>query len=309
LPYHGLMGNKECEYSGRNYDIQYSYLDERFIEHTTDLYQGGDPTPSLYDNANLRQELAKIGLDFIGPYSKKHFGMEIIPDTYNKKYMKLMAEYEFPNSPDFVLLKYEHGTRKILFVGYIKSTERWYFLSNEFGNSLIDTYNRMIDENPGIINLSPLCRSRLLLKLRHSSELIVFINSEDDLTRAFILFVPRFLLFLNEYPGFIGLEVKQELYFSSISDNRGLERMYNSFDQKDTLVILFHNHVNDFLDKYGDSITFGNNIQEYRNGATSIIETVYTCSSGFISRWEIKISENGKILSLNCIVGPFHIRQ
>ena len=149
-------------------------------------------TDCEYDTEKIREKLInlmnqKVRLDREDYINRK---------DYIKDGICLRAWYEFPNSPDFVLLKYYHFVEtRVMYLGYIKSSQELIFLDDIRNESLKENYNHMMESHPGILNLDPLCRAALIVSLTHGKgdiSSIVILDSLSDMYPAMVTGQPHF---------------------------------------------------------------------------------------------------------------------
>ena len=107
-----------------------------------------------------------------------------------KNDLLLVGEYHFANSPNFLLAKYKvNRTNPNRFVAFTKDRTRAYVFGvpPEVYNdrdSTIEVFNRMLSENPGTLNESPLCMAQMLVLFKFYAQfapMIVPRNPEEAL--------------------------------------------------------------------------------------------------------------------------------
>jgi hypothetical protein len=134
----------------------------------------GAKVPSPYDTDTMRRRIVDLVRDH----------------EYDAEQLFLNATYEFEGDSDFVLLHYvfpRTRTAGIRF-GYVRSSDRLYILQDGFGSSLEEQFNRMVTENPGVPDISPLCKAALLVTLKYRFAPTAIIETPEDVFAAIATF-------------------------------------------------------------------------------------------------------------------------
>lgn len=164
----------------------------------------GDITPSPFDTDIIRTQVVRLIVASGQPRRN-----EMDSSAITSADIVLSAEYHFPNSPNFVLLKYQTRLANAdVFFGYSKSSGKAYLLGpkgrglwksytlplavgiQDEATSLESDFWQMLVENPGIFNEPPLCTAALLVLLKYYSQtspLLVLDNYQDALAALALL--------------------------------------------------------------------------------------------------------------------------
>jgi hypothetical protein len=288
-----IFQEKECGYSGFNYSISEYLGDTNSVGDRveTSRYIFGDLVPSKYDTERLRSELQPIMTDWQRRYAQG----AVFPPGYKEPAMFfLCAEYEFNGSPDMVLLRYAvRLVREVVFVGLVKSSGKWYILTDRVAGSLRDNFSRMIEENDGCLSLQPVCTATLLVSLTYGYRPLFVLNSHEDLKSAARLMyfpLPEIWEHQRNYLYFMGTDWIPDLQ----------QKIAAIKERRDHWMVWMGSE-----DALRDTISYDPpSVENFGDDSTVVRLTVYDHYSGEVARWRVALSETGRVISMGYVGKP-----
>lgn len=293
IPYYKseIHGYAPCPYNGAGYNHQFVEAPDTIHDYIIQYDLADCITDCKYDSPILRGQLIEYINKLIPFFAPKC--------TDNKKFspkgLCLWAWYEFPDSPDFVLLQYRIlDIGQLLFVGYVKSTSEWYLLTNFRKASLKENYNRMIKTQGDILNMDPLCRAALILALTFNRRTTVILDSFPDIYPAMVTKGPKSSHF--DYPFDSNF---YDLYIFNILDHAGILEYADSMENR---LGYFKEHLEDIKEKMTERnlSIIPPKITRTQN-STKVVLTAYNSTFMKLTWWQIEFDNSGILLNRQLI--------
>jgi hypothetical protein len=309
LPPIELTSSVLCGYCGLSYKwLTHPNLGDFWPEKGLSTYSALDSVPSQYDRPEVRDAIraeiekyrnpACIWARWMGDVKGKCIVDMLSP--------RLVAEYHFPTSPNVVLLKYGPVT---FFAYYFESTGKAYLFGVPFDEgsdlkvgprSVTDTWNAMIDENPGIIREDPLCIAAITSMFRFCfpiysvSAPMIVLDSYDELLSSI-----AFLHMAGSTKAPYSLLTYDDLCLSHLSSDTSM-LPYISWD---SIYTELKKQIRSF--QYEDSLTYSPPSVSRSGDTATIVMTVCGSDADGIRRCEVVIDGNGCIVRERVLQGPF----
>lgn len=292
--YTHLLIDENCELECKNYELYYL----RGIKHraisAVALHNQVDCDYSPYARSDFRERVMST-LEMPEKYKRyrKCKWYKGNPE-YRWQSIIFLAEYSYNVIEDPILLKYSYGIGSV-FVAYDKSKDKLYCLSSFFDHTVIELYNAMIKDNPGMFNIEPICLARLLISIELDKSMIFFLESERELLLAYGLLEFERVL---ETPMRFFLVYKNHNYFTNLSNDSAKLGLFFSIDHSTERNAELIKKLRSYLDT--NEIEFGTKV--INQGETTRVElTAYAPAYSELARWAVVIDDKGYVVSLRKI--------
>lgn len=263
--------------------------------------------PSSYDTEEFKERLIEQMMAGFGEEPGDGFWYGMFDFRYDF-YPRLIESFTFEADTDFVLLAYypcetrekpdgsrRHSTggpKRLFFAGYVKSTNGLYLLSDGFGPSAEESFNRMLNESGSVPHLSEVCRASLLLKVKYAQSKLAVVRNRKDVDAWYNFTVRR------------STDVSDELLRS------GFVTFFPSRDSG----------VREYVDRFSSADSVGGLPASYKNRPIKppsvslladtfhVVLTVYASLFPDISEelatWEVAFEGTGEVISMRYLEPP-----
>ena len=268
-----------------------------FIERPIDErgWRRVDPTAytdlveSLHDTPSLRKGV----IDFLHKWWSEgdtalYLSILGHPDFADSG-VSLLSVIEFPESPDFALLEIDQWVTPLpTYFGYVNSVQKGYPLVDYDDNGLEVNLNRMLEENPGILSMSPLCRAVFYLALKYQYSRITVLDSFDEIAPA---------LNINVLGDNLGKLSGEELYLMHLAKDTALSIFFRIKD---------HGYLRDLADGgWQDSIDVKPPVILEGVEKDTVRLCVYAFCNGELAQWRVVTWKDGRIAEMAYEKGPY----
>ncbi|TFH64619.1 MAG: hypothetical protein E4G91_05230 [Candidatus Zixiibacteriota bacterium] len=293
-----LHSPAQCGYTGVSYLVSSGLTSTQFEEKPIYIYEIGDSVPSAFETTMIREKV----VEELNRRRLTRPGVDWAEYPFTTKHLLLEAEYRFPSSPDFVLLRYSSASPipQHFFVGYALSSGRVYFLAYKIRrqepDSTLIVFNRMLSENPGLFKESPLCTAYIILMLQRyawSTPMLV-LDSYSDLNRCLSI-----LESWSAEPTPESLLTLTDLYFSGVSKNETLAPFDRWTHERDSIFYLLDSY------RYEDSIAISPPRVATHNDTTTIVLTVCGRAGNDLATYQVTLLGNSRVTRIDPLTGQY----
>jgi hypothetical protein len=262
-------------------------------------------TPEFKDRV-VSLMMAGYGREESEEYQYGYYDFEL------EKYPLLTHSCEFEADTDFVLLTYYPFGAKVLpdgskepakintggpkqnfYVGYVKSLDEVYLLSDGFGPSIEEVFNRMQIESGGSPHLREICKAALLARLKGCrGELIAVIDSYDDIR----VWIDRWSLKSSEYLP---------------RDWLARNALFTFFPSRDSIYVKCRDCMliahTSWESKYGSDCQITPPTVVHEGDSTTVVLTVHLVKLALMEgvvTWQVVFDNSGAVLSMRIIDYP-----
>ena len=287
--HYDLVSRGPCPYSGRDWEVQHEVPGPRRDTVWVPIYQYGERVPSRYDTPELREALVPFlrQCDNAWFYHPDFRAADLT--SYN---LALRAEYDFADDTDLVLLKYEvYPSHAYLFTAYLKSSHKIFPLADAYSAPVESQFNRLVEANTALLNLSPVCRASLLVSLKYGGRGIWVLDSIVDLMAA------EAIEFARPLDGSLSFH---ELFVFAPSRDSMLMSFFDwgKYRPMDWSFSMLHRR------HYEDSLTIEEPLVQTGEFADTVFLTVCDRLYGELARWKVVFAKDGTVRFLDYVSKP-----